>query len=151
MKGLSPIVAVVLLIGFTVSIAGIVSVWITSTTRTQTEIIGEQASLQAQCVGSTLVVKEVRRSSGQVNITYALETGTEGLTNISIEAIALGNTTRAGPFYVNTTIKPGEGNASTLNIQPVGPLDLVRVFGLCQNKYPISTECKSGKPCMVSN
>ncbi len=151
MKGLSPLIAVVLLIGFTVAIAGIISVWITGTTRTQTDIIGEQAILQSECVVSTLKVLEVRRSSGQVNITYALETGGEGLNNITIEAIALGNTTRVGPFYTNSTLKPGEGNATTLNIQPVGPLEIVRVSGICKSKYPISTDCKSGKPCMVTN
>jgi hypothetical protein len=141
----------VLLIGFTVAVAGIVSVWITGTTRTQTDIIGEQATLQAQCTASSLIVKEVRRSGGQVNITYALETGVESLKNITIEAIALGNTTKIGPFYTNGTFKPGEGNSSTLNIQPVGPLEIVRISGICQDKYPVSTECKSGRPCMVTN
>ena len=144
-------IAVVLLIGFTVAIAGIISVWITGTTRTQTDIIGEQTILQSECVVSTLKVLEVRRSSGQVNVTYVLETGSEALSNITIEAIALGNTTRAGPFYINSTFKPGEGNATTLNIQPIGPLEIVRVSGICKSKYPVSTECKSGKPCMVSN
>jgi len=151
MKGLSPLIAVVLLIGFTVAIAGIISVWITGTTRTQTEIIGEQVGLQAQCVGSALKILEVRRSSGQVNITYALEAGTESLKNVTIEAIALGNSTRSGPFYTNATFKPGEGNSTTINIQPVGPLELIRVSGICQDKYPITAECKQGKPCMVSN
>ena len=152
MKGLSPLVAVVLLIGFTVSIAGIISVWITGTTRTQTETIGEQARLQTQCVGSSLVIKEVRRSGGQVNVTYVLEAGTEGVNNITIEAIAVGNSTKSGPFYtVNMTMKPGEINTTSFNMAPIVPLEIVRVFGLCQNKYPISSECKAGKPCMVLN
>ena len=151
MKGISPLVASVLLIGFTVAIAGIISVWLTGSTRTQTEIIGEQANLQAHCLGSSLVVKEVRRSGGQVNVTYALETGTESLNNITIEAIALGNSTKIGPFYTNSTLGPGDGNSSTLTIQPVGSLELVRVVGICQKKFPISTECKAGKPCMISN
>lgn len=151
MKAISPLVATVLLIGFTVAIAGIISVWLTGTTRTQTETIGQQANLQAECAASALSVKEVRRSGGQVNITYVLETGTQDLKNITVEAIALGNTTKVGPFYTNSTIKPGEGNSTTLNIQPVGPLEIVRVAGICQDKYPISTDCKSGKPCMVTN
>ena len=151
MKGISPLIATVLLIGFTVAIAGIISVWITGTTRTQTEIIGEQANLQAECAASSLSIKEVRRSGGQVNVTYTLEVGTQSLKNITIEAIALGNTTKNGPFYTNSTMKPGEGNSTTLNIQPVGPLEIVRVAGICQDKHPISTDCKAGKPCMVSN
>ena len=151
MKGISPLVATVLLIGFTVAIAGIISVWISGTTRTQTEIIGDQASLQASCVGSSLVIKEVRRSGAQVNVTYVLETGTEGLTNVTIEGIAVGNSTKNGPFYTNSTMKPGESNSTSFNIAPVAPLEIVRAFAVCQNKYPVSTECKSGKPCMVSN
>ena len=153
MKGLSPLIAIVLLVGFTVAVAGIISVWITGTTRTQTEIIGEQADLQAKCVGSTLVVKEVRRSGGQVNVTYVLETGTESLRNVTVEATALGNTTKSGPFFaINATaLAPGESNSTSFNITPVGPLEIVRIRGLCQDKLPIIGECKLGRPCMILN
>lgn len=151
MKGLSPLIATVLLIGFTVAVAGIISVWLSGTTRTQTEIIGDQATIQSQCVGSSLVVKEVRRSGAQVNVTYVLETGSEGLSNVTVEGIAAGNSTKNGPFYTNVTMKPGESNSTSFNISPIAPLEIVRTFGLCQNKYPVSTECKAGKPCMVSN
>ena len=151
MKGISPLIATVLLIGFTIAIGGIISVWISGTTRTQTEEIGKQANIQSQCVGSSLAVKEVRQSGAQVNVTYVLETGTETLTNITVEGIAAGNRTSIGPFYTNSSMKPGESNSTSFNIAPVVPLEIVRVFGICQSQYPVSTECKAGKPCMIAN
>lgn len=73
MKGISALIATVLLIAFTVGTAGIISVWLTGFTKEQTGTIGDQASTSVLC------------SYGGINLRNLRFNGTTGLLNGSIE------------------------------------------------------------------
>jgi flagellin-like protein len=50
MKGISPLVASVMLIAFTIAVAGIISIWLTSFAKTTTEEVTERATTEIECV-----------------------------------------------------------------------------------------------------
>jgi flagellin-like protein len=166
MKGVSPMIAVVLLIAFTVAIGGIISIWLTSLASTQTSTVSSQAEKQIKCASSTITIKEAKYTnmSSLVNITVTHETGTEKLYNLSIEVSGGGFTSRnmttgayAGGIYAfNTTGDPFERGASIqLSINTsIGsatiPPEYVRARVYCQTDIAIVAECKSGQSCMKS-
>jgi len=59
MKGISPIVATVLLIAFTVAVGGLLSIWITGFTQTQTQAVGSQAATSIACSNGALQMSSV--------------------------------------------------------------------------------------------
>jgi len=88
-KGISPLIAEVLLIGFTVVVASLVILWATSFTRTTTSRIGGQAETQAVCMnagidffGTVTYNTTSREISG-----YVKNTGNVPLGNISFQVI----------------------------------------------------------------
>ncbi len=160
-------IAVVLLIAFTVAIGGIISLWLTSLTSTTTSSVSSSAEKRVKCSASTLVVKEVRYNgttpganvSQYVNVTIAYETGSENLYNLSVEVTGGGVTTRATPLYTTTdnALKSGTSKAFSLNITRDStispnnvsmPPEYVRARAYCQSDTPIVGECKSGQSCM---
>jgi len=66
MKGISPMVATVLLLAFTIAVGGIISVWLTGMTRTQTAGV----TTSAQCASTRLDVTAKPYSAGGLIITY---------------------------------------------------------------------------------
>ena len=66
-KGISPMIAVVLLIAFTVAVGGILSVWLTSFTTTTTGSVESAATNETKCSGTYIDVISV--SSTAVIIT----------------------------------------------------------------------------------
>ena len=151
MKAISPMIAVILLIAFTVAIGGILSVWLSGLVSTQTSTVSSGSDKQIKCAGSALRISEVRYPSsptsgrGSVNVSVIYDTGTEVLSNISVEVSGKGivdSATSTG------TVVPGEGRALTFTAN--FPPDLVSARGLCQSNVPVVAECKSGQPCMKS-
>jgi flagellin-like protein len=83
-KGVSPLIATVLLIAFTVAVAGIISVWLTGFTRTTSETVGSQANIQIIC------------NNGQISLSNLKYCSTNGYLSGDISnsgTIALGNIT----------------------------------------------------------
>jgi len=149
MKGLSPMIAIVLIIGFTVAIAAIVSIWLTTLAKTQTSVVGEQSEKQIKCIGSSLIVKEVKYNSSitgtcSVNVTVAHETGTEILANMTVEISAKGTTVRSISIG---SVSLGESRAFT-NSSAICPPEYVRAIAICQETVPVVGECRSGQACM---
>jgi flagellin-like protein len=88
MKGISPLVATVLLIAFTVSVAGIISVWLTSFARTTTSTVGEESERQLLCIHASLSLRSVAYSSSSNTLTGILEnSGEVPIGNISLQII----------------------------------------------------------------
>ncbi len=86
MKGISPFIAVILLIAFTVAVAGIVSVWLTGYTRTTSDIVSNQSTTEIKCNYGGVSLKSLRYVSG--NITGKIEnTGTISLDAIQIQTL----------------------------------------------------------------
>lgn len=89
LKCISPLVAEVLLIGFTVAIASIVILWATSFTRTTTSTIGSQANIQTYCMNSGIdFYGTITYNSTSKSISgYVKNTGNVPLGNISFQVI----------------------------------------------------------------
>ena len=170
MKAISAMIATVLLIAFTIAVGGILSVWLSNLTTSQTSTVSSSTDKQVKCSASALVIKEVRFNatipctlcniSGYVNTTIRYESGTEALTpNITIDVIAKG--VRNTSTHV-ITLSPGQAYTNSTNVtttQPPGtsshilaiPPELVRVRAFCQGSLAIVAECKSGQSCMISS
>jgi flagellin-like protein len=59
MKGISPLIATVLLIAFTVAVAGMVSIWITGFTKTTTTITQTQSLQRINCTYGSIVLSDM--------------------------------------------------------------------------------------------
>jgi len=106
-KGISPLIATVLLIAFTLSIAGLLGGWLTSLTKTETETIEAGAKRTINCTGALLDIVSVICSSSSQQLRIAINNlGQEELYDFSIFA-SVNNT-----FYSNST--GGLNSTSTL-------------------------------------
>jgi flagellin-like protein len=63
MKGISPLVATVLLIAFTVAVAGVVSMWVTSFTKSTTTIAERQSRERINCTYGSIALSNVNYCS----------------------------------------------------------------------------------------
>lgn len=153
MKGISPLIASVILIGFTVAVAGIIGVWLTSLSKTQTSIVEDFGERQAKCAGSALLIKEARynMSSTHVNVTLTYEVGTERLFNLTVEVSGGGATRQSVPAYNTSSdpFEPGESYAVAVDATGIQlPPNYIRARASCQDVIGVIGECKSGQPCM---
>lgn len=82
MKGISPLIATVLLIAFTVAVGGILSVWLTTFSRTSTDIIGSQSSTQLTCSYGGISLSNLAETGGWVSGNVR-NTGLIGLGNFT--------------------------------------------------------------------
>lgn len=57
-RGISPLIASVLLIAFTMAVAAILTSWVTGFTKTQTSYVGEKAEKQIKCIYGTMDIKK---------------------------------------------------------------------------------------------
>ncbi len=150
MKAISPMIAVVLLIGFTVAVGGILSVWLSTLTTSQTTTVSSGTEKQVKCTASSLKVSEVRFPTGTgrsyVNVSVVYETGTESLSNITVEITARGVTD-----LVNSTETVVPGEARAVNVTANYPPEVVSARGFCQSSVAIVGTCKSGQPCMIGS
>jgi len=148
MKAISPMIAVVLLIAFTVAVGGILSTWLSTLATTQTSTISSGTEKQVRCAASALKVSEVRYPTGTsrgagVNVTVVYDSGTETLSNITVEVTARGVTDIANS---TGTVVPGE--ARVISITGNYPVEVVSARGLCRDNVPVIATCKSGETCM---
>ena len=151
-KGISPMIATVLLIAFTVAVGGILSVWLTTLTATQTGTTGTAAEKQILCARSVLEITEATygASAAASNVTVTYRYGTETLTNFTFYFI---DSTRASAKIATenqNTLNPGDRNVSRITATGLSGsyLQSVRVTALCQTNYPVSGECKYEQACM---
>ncbi|MEM7826610.1 MAG: archaellin/type IV pilin N-terminal domain-containing protein [Candidatus Aenigmatarchaeota archaeon] len=86
MKGISPLIAAVLLIAFTVSVSLIISGWFTSLTRSTTENISNRSAQSIECSYGGINIRRPCKSGE--NITGIIEnTGSVDLSNIGMEIL----------------------------------------------------------------
>jgi len=99
-KALSPLMASVMLIAFTMAVAALLGTWFTSMTKTETELIEEGAKKQINCTSALLDIVAVKcNSSGELKIAIN-NIGLNELYGFSIFA-KINNT-----FYENSTGGP---------------------------------------------
>ncbi|MBI1971723.1 MAG: hypothetical protein HYS53_00320 [Candidatus Aenigmarchaeota archaeon] len=149
-KGLSPLIASVLLVAFTMAVAAIIVTWITGFTQQQTTSIGTRGERQVLCSYSVLSVDrdDVNVISNILNATVTYSGGTE-LVNITGFTVRDAN----GITYVNATLitlaanetrnmAVGESRKFTNyvlsgNVSSGVALAEFRVTGLCQSQYVV--------------
>ena len=139
MKGISPMIATILLIAFTVAIGGIISVWMTGFSRTTTGGVEATATNQTKCAGAYIKIDRVSNTSQK--IIYSNPTNQQ-LTSINLTAndgtyLPLSSTTLAigGAGYANWT---------------TGTNTSVLATALCLQTVPVYGSCKSGDSCWIS-
>ncbi len=71
MKGISPLVAVVLLIAFTVIVGGIIATWVTTFTKTQTGTVERSVGGTVECTGVYIDVITMSGSKAPLTITWS--------------------------------------------------------------------------------
>lgn len=103
MKGIDPLVATVLLIAFTVAVGGIISIWLTGFTQTQTAAVGSQASTSITCSNGGISLSSLGYCSSNGYLSGQISnTGTISLGNLSI-TIIYSNSTTTQKFCLNLT------------------------------------------------
>lgn len=150
-KGLSPLIASVLLVAFTMAVAAIVVVWITGFTQQQTATIGTRGERQVLCSYSVLSIDrdDVTASSTNFNVTVTYSGGTEtlnitGFTIRDANGVTYTNTTPLGSGSVGVNWVVGETrkfinyNLTNNAVMPGGiALSEFKVTALCQSQYVV--------------
>ncbi len=149
-KGLSPLIASVLLVAFTMAVAAIVVVWITGFTQQQTNVVGQRGENQVKCGYSILSMdrNEINVLGNALNVTVTYSSGTETI-NITGFSVRDAN----GVTYVNTTAPSTDAvprnwavgksdkfvNYVLSGSVPAGVAwSEVRVTALCQNQFAVT-------------
>jgi len=82
-KGVSPLIATVLLIAFTIAVAGIISVWLTQFTKQQTNLVTTQGNTQVQCGTAGISLRNVQYCSNYIS-GQIINSGSIGIGNVTI-------------------------------------------------------------------
>ena len=108
-KGISPLIAAVLLIAFTMAVAGILTAWVTTFTQDTADQVGEDAEQTVSCSFGGLSIYEAVHDEdltvsvantgtvdfGEVNVAAFLEDGSteqstiDGISSGSVESISI--------------------------------------------------------------
>jgi flagellin-like protein len=144
-KGISPLIATVLLIAFTVAVAGIISVWLTGFAATTTKTVGSQANLEIICTGAQISLTGLRYCSnylsGDVSNSGMLALGnitmqifyTNGTQHPKLYLSLVGNSVNVSTACCgNLTISPGE--KYRFNTSVSSNYDKIRVIPNCTAK-----------------
>lgn len=138
MKGLSPIVATVILIAFAVAIGGLVSIWLTGFSESTTGFTSSQGNKLTICAGIGLKIETVT----DLMIVYS-NPGSNTITNITAYDMNGRNLT-----YNLTSLAPaGVGNVSWSR----GTNTSVLLKGICQSNIPVEGACKLGQSCWITS
>ena len=143
MKALSPMIATVLLVAFVVGIGGILSLWLTGLTTSQTQTVSNQSNAQIKCTPS-LRIDTVRISSAagnqHINVTYT-NIGSQVLNSVFVEAP--NGTTLVS--VSNGTLGIGAAGVTQLTYMQ-GTTNYVRVRALCAG-IAVSATCDPTQTC----
>ncbi len=172
-KAVSPMIAVVLLIAFTVAVGGILSLWLSGLSGTTTATAGSATEKQVLCAGS-LQVTEVTSAfvdpasvvaGDQFNVTIKYVSGSEPIYNFNVTLTdTIGNSLLVTPglgrnFNKTTPFRPGQIHVFNITLNDTysvvvrgdltgTALSKATVAGKCQDTVPIIAACSKGDPCM---
>src|SRR3989304_1081203 len=103
-KGISPLVATVLLIAFTVAVGGLLSVWLTGFSTQTTDIIKQQSNTQLTCSYGGISVDTLKYSSAAGSLAGNVRnTGLIGLGNFTLQVVWQNATIFSTQLCTNTT------------------------------------------------
>ena len=131
-KGISPLIASVLLIALVIGIAGIYSGWFTNFIKTITSTIGKNEEIRIQCTYGEVSLRNLIYNITSENLTGEIEnTDIIPLGNIDLE-IFYNNVTKEDKD-LNMTLNPGEKDV--FNIAIGSNYQKIRVLTNCSNVY----------------
>jgi len=137
MKGISPMIAVILLIAFTVAIGGILSVWLTSVTQTQTSTAGSYAEKVSKCAGVFLAIKNITPINGnQITFQVSHESGNLPLKNVKIVVVYQDGSTNT--LECDSELTPGEICVNTST--NANNIKKARAIGMCLDEISKTAE-----------
>lgn len=117
MKGLSPLVATVLLIAFTVGIGGIISIWISGFTQTSSKIVSKEGENQIICSNGAVDIYNLKYCSSTNNISGIIRNnGRIAIGNITMQTI-FGNGSMVS-HALNNTGTGGSTSGDYLSLRP---------------------------------
>ncbi len=151
MKAISPMVATVLLIAFTIGVGGLVSIFVTGLTTTQTGIASNQSESTARCAGAWLNLYRV------TNTTVFYQNPTNQ--NITRLVIMTSDGSQIPLSLTDQLLIPGESNSTNIGNSSGTAWGLkpglgsaagntsVTIRGLCQSIVTVEGVCKQGQGC----
>jgi len=111
MKGISPLVATVLLIAFTIGVGGLISVWISGFTQTSSKIVSKEGEKGLICSNGAIDLSTLRYCSGTNNISGIIKNnGRIALGNITLQTVFAN-----GSIVSHSLNDTGTGGASSGN------------------------------------
>ena len=66
-KGISPFIAVILLIAFTVGVSGIISTWLSGYAQTTSTLVSNQSITEITCTYGGVSLKNLKYSAGNIS------------------------------------------------------------------------------------
>ncbi len=156
MKGISEIVATVLMIALVVFIGGIVGIFVINFTKSQTGLTQHSSENMAKCGNVILTIDDVKTDAdlNPVNVTFTYSAGTEDLYNFTVYIIDANtnfNSTSFSTYNTTNPLRVGKTvfwSISTTGWGLSGSLSHVMIQGLCETDYPVTVDCNSGESCM---
>ncbi|MEM5829793.1 MAG: archaellin/type IV pilin N-terminal domain-containing protein [Candidatus Aenigmatarchaeota archaeon] len=136
-KAISPMIATILLIAFTVAVGGIISVWLTGYTRTTGAAVSGATEDQIKCSGTYPYVYYVTDKA-----VFIMNPGSENISGIVCMA---GNGTSLGGVDIDPLV-PGNITSKTWTR---GNNNAVVCSGRCRS-IGVSGECRTGQTCWAS-
>lgn len=134
-KGISPLIATVLLIAFTVAVAAIISVWLTTFTSTSTQTVSSRAETELYCMYGGISLSDLKYCNGYLSGTVE-NTRLVDLGNITLQI-----------FYTNASSKTIRLNKSAGGFMALEPRekDTFNVSGIDSNydKIHLYTNCST--------
>ena len=150
MKGISAMIATVLVVAFTVAVGAILATWFTGITRTTTAGTETQSQAIIKCVNSGFDIPSAKiNSSGGQSTIYISKSSSD--VKIYPKSIVFSDGSvntgfSATPSYMNSTTTL---STITISSTPTG-ITWVRVNALCEYgsyNQSIDTTCRSGENC----
>lgn len=118
-KGISPLIAAVILIAFTLAVGSLSMAWMSSFTEDTTDAVGDEGQRQVACSQARLDLLNTSWDQDNLSVTVA-NTGVEPLPEVIIAAQDDGNVVRD-----TVAVDPGSINSTELSLS--GSADMVRV------------------------
>ena len=145
MKGISPLIATVLLIAFTVAVAGLISTWLMSFTKQSSETVSQQSTSQLTCSYGGIALSALKYSSTCNCMNGTIEnTQTINLGNITLQIIYANKSTITSRLCLNGSVAR-ECGISNISLSPRETIsfsigassnyETIRVYTNCSSVY----------------
>lgn len=145
-KGISPMIATVLLIAFTVAVGGIVSVWMQTFSQDTAEEVSEEAEQQIYCSYAGISLSNVQYCNNYISGRVE-NTKYKAIGDITVQIFYTNATTQTINLCDNGTSCPSSfmelepGETKTFNVSADSTYDTIRVYTNCSN---VDDELQSG-------